>query len=633
MSRKTTGDPLLRSPRRLRAQSEVVGAVLAVAALFMVFMFTFNYLNIAQQNAAHSYALKKDVEIQKQAEMLTATKNGNQLCLTNNGTIPVTIVRLWIKTPTNDIVVRKPGDLGVNEPFTITPGETKCIQVDGVVTSIVTSRGNIFTARQLGLPESNQYGGGSGGIVQVIGGGLIIGPGLFTPGGVINSSSVAYDQNLLNEPTYSNIASGKAYGMVRYRSGGRGGFILVADRENTVVRFSSGGTLADIGNVFIAYQPGSKSKYNILITGPGDDSVSYWRHKKKCRCCWFFKKWCCEHEARRGWHRPTIELNGFSMTLGEGLGATGWRIRIIGFRPYSFALQYSDTLFGTGTSFWTNDIRKALGYWWYYGGTTDYDRDYGDDRQVHARLYLYGYADRVEVYVENYGVPRTSYRPYIITGDYDGDGLPELVFTTEDTYPGGFMWHRSQPSHWVCSICGYDGKCRDDFWITWSSTADDAGRYMDYSERPFIMYFTRYPIDPSKHGMVEMTVGVYFHQSDFCTGCQDRNKPVLSFLLVDPGPDNRTGTSDDRIVSSYVLTYNKLSELQSSTGMAFLRTYPPPKGLAELKIRMLLTNVHTEGRKVYFAIAFGDPYGGWVTNDAEMTIVVEPITLTFYAKG
>ncbi len=616
--------------KALRGQSEVVGAVLAVAALFMIFVFAFNFFTVAQQNAAHSLAVKKDLELQRQAEMLSATRSGDELCLTNNGTIPVTIVRIWVQDPTGAIEVKKPGDLGVPEPFTLEPGETRCITVDGVVNSIITSRGNIFTARQLGLPGGG--GGGAGNIVQVVGGGIVIGPSLFTPGGLVNASDATYDQNLLREPTYSNIVSGKAYGMVRYKSGGRGGFILVASRENTVVKFSSGGTLADIGSLFIGYQPGSKSKYNILITGPGDDSTSNWKYRKKCRCCWFFKKWCCEHEARWNYHAPTIELNGLSMKLGEGLGATGWRIRIIGFQPYQFTLAYSDTLFYTGISKWITNIRQALGYWWFYGGIRDYDRDYGDNRQVNARLYLYGYAERVEIYVENYGVKRTSYRPYIITGDYDGDGLPEIVFSTEDTYPGGFQWHRSQPGHWVCSTCGYDGKCEDNFWLTWTTTVDEIGRYLDYSEKPFIIYLTKYPIDPKKHGMVEFTVGLYFHQSDFCTGCQSWNKPVVSFMLVDPGPDEKVGTSDDRIVYSYDLTYKRLNELQSSTGMAYLRTYPPASGLAELKIRMLLDG-GSSGRNYYIAIAFQDPFSGWATNDADVTVAIEPITLNFYARG
>ena len=578
--------------RKLRGQAEVVGAVLAIAALFTVFIFMFNYLNTAQQSAAHSLAVKRDLEIQREAEALLATKTGTQVCIVNNGTVPTKIVRFWIDTG-NGVVVETPEDLGLTpDQVYLEPGASLCFSPPGDIKAIVTSRGKVYTAKELGLEGGTGGGGTSGGTAEVAESVLLEPVTLFQNGTVddlLTNPNVELDPGLISEPTYNNISSGESYGMVRYSTSDSSmGLVLVGKYENVEITFedrNNPGNPADIGNLFIGYKPGTTDEYNILITGPGDDSYYYW---------WW----------RGGYHPPrvTINPNNIVTDLTSGLGTTGWRIKIIGFKPYAggFHFIYKDTYWGS-INYETYDIDKARGYWWYYGGFNDQCSG-SSNCQIFNELYLHGTAERVEIYIQDSNVPYSSYLPYLLVADYDGNGLPELIFTTEDT------------------LFGNGNNCGN----------DDAGYYMDHSQGdyPFLIYLSGYSIDPTKYSMVVLTARVYYHDAEGGdTDCV--NNPynyMVGFYLVDPGPDGQLGTDDDKIVSSHELIYQQLDDWED--------TYPPNKNFVTITVPLLVPEPQDSSTNNYvIAIGFQDPYGGYGTDDVEFTLAVESVGLTYYARG
>ncbi|MET1101541.1 MAG: hypothetical protein ABWW69_03570, partial [Pyrodictiaceae archaeon] len=322
----------------------------------------------------------------------------------------------------------------------------------------------------------------------------------------------------------------------------------------------------------------------------------------------------------------------------DGTPFSGWRVKIIGFRPapegfnFTYLYEISESEVSILPGAWseenktiinitTSNIDDVTGYWWLYGGLTKETNivksiDDGNivvitGYGIVAKLFLSGTADEVKYYITVSNTP-SNYEPYIFVGDYDGNGFAEIVFTDEDTGFGGAPIDLGS----ILTVC-------DD---------NDDGFFMDYSvnESSLLLIYlnsSQFLVDPSKYGMVEVSARAYFHDNEGAEdgGCVTiSDKPILGFYLVDPGPDGRLGTEDDKIVSSHELIYQQLDAEET--------TYPPNKNFVSITATLAVPESKSP-RKYVIAIGFLDPYNGVGANDVDYTLAVEAINVVFYSRS
>jgi len=204
-------------------------------------------------------------------------------------------------------------------------------------------------------------------------------------------------------------------------------------------------------------------------------------------------------------------------------------------------------------------------------------------------LYLNGKADKVFIYVRTSQCgyqTRVSYTPYLIIGDFDNNGYPELLFITEDGY---FDYY------------GYDG-----YKNSVSSHSYRSPDLDDVSDMPLTFLFKGYPLDSNKYIAVQVTLKYYFH--DNVGGDEDAldvDNWILRVGLYDPV--NKSFTP------YYSLRYQYLSKMED--------TYPPAW---DYRIDVFQIIIPQTGRTYYLALQFQDPYG-------EVTELVKSGRLTYYA--
>ena len=305
-------------------------------------------------------------------------------------------------------------------------------------------------------------------------------------------------------------------------------------------------------------------------------------------------------------YAPILEIyNATSNQLMESItlpcypsDSTGWRLRLEGIHNVTrFKLVYEYSVSGSSASFTIINIDDARGYWWYYGGATGVDLMIG----------IEAYVKKLFLYMEQVGNPVSSYTPYLFVGDVDGNGLAELVFTTEDNDWGSI------------GEIGYG--------LGLGCPAGDLGKYMDVSQNttiPFFMYITGYPIDSSRYSMVVVTARIYYHDNEGGdTQCVlDPQRFLIGFYLIDPGPDGTLNTADDEIVSSHEFIYQQLDDYED--------TFPPNTNFVTITVPLLVPNT---GETYYVVVGFIDPYGDVGVDDVDFTVAVESVGLTYYARG
>ncbi|MDM7276020.1 MAG: hypothetical protein P3X22_007920 [Thermoprotei archaeon] len=275
----------------------------------------------------------------------------------------------------------------------------------------------------------------------------------------------------------------------------------------------------------------------------------------------------------------------FNMLITLEYGGEYYRVKISGLSATLFVMTYGSTVI--------NKVEDAIGYW-YYGNS-----------QVKASLTLVGSYENIEVYRRAGSLTPTlsSYAPFILLADTDGNGVGELILVTEDYAPGTY-----NPPQVQCS-------------------ADEGDSYLDYSgvrktlgievdrEWGFAFKLNNPQINPAIASSVVVSLKVYFHDTEM-GGMLCVSNPysgILRIMLVD---------SNWNIVSSREYLYFELATYKS--------TWPPNKGFTTITTQLFIPP-GTKG-PLYVAIAITDPYSGRKKDDLDITIAIETIGITLYTS-
>lgn len=275
----------------------------------------------------------------------------------------------------------------------------------------------------------------------------------------------------------------------------------------------------------------------------------------------------------------------FNMLITLDDGGAYYRVKISGLSPTLFAMTYGSTII--------NRVEDAIGYW-YYGNS-----------QITATLTVVGSYESIEVYGRrSSNTPAlSSYSPYILLADTDGNRMGELILISEDYAPGIV-----NPPQVQCS-------------------SDEADRYLDYSgvrrgasikvdgEWGFAFRINEPQINPAIASSIVVSLKVYFHDTEM-GGILCVSNPysgILRVMLVD---------SNWNIISSREYLYFELA--------TYKNTWPPNKGFTTITTQLFIPP-GTRG-PLYVAIAVTDPYNGRTRDDLDLTIAIETIGITLYTS-
>jgi len=553
-----------------------------VLVTFIVYVVA-NVLPLAtrqQLQIQEMQSFKQLQELEKEGLIAVWDPTTNRLRIYNNSTIPVKIVRVWVEKDGNvepklveDMVIEPGG----KEELVLDPPDLKPLRVE-------TSRGTIVDVqkREPQYPPREPDSEPPKSPTHVL-----------EPASFISNPNIYVDRKLIEEPTRDNIRKGKTSGMVRYfkilieRSGKIeyieiGKRALVLEKEDTDVCVHVRGTP---GIFILGYAPGTDNKlYNALLTG-----------------------------TEEGVKISVIDCKTGNQIYSIKLTSTGYvRAKLLGINITKFYFDYHGVPDRD-----TDNPSQALGYWYYYIPFRD----------IKIILELYGKVKKLKIYRdEELGGRDSSYEPYLLIADVDGNGVPELIFTDEDVSYGIRTKIRTRGGEmYVCS--------RNDRSFLppsrWKSDDEHVKYYLlDVSTRPFRFYLKGYPIDPEKHGGVMISLRLYFHDNEDCEQkCVfESGLPILGLYLVDPGEDGELDTQDDKIVVSSEYTYEYLT--------GFEETYPLSQCYVTLTATLAVPE-NVTANKLYVAIGFNDPYK-YRSNgldDVDITLALELLGITLLPRS
>ncbi len=314
-------------------------------------------------------------------------------------------------------------------------------------------------------------------------------------------------------------------------------------------------------------------------------------------------------DVQRGLNKPpryTIMLAGPPFTGQEKiyinrqanpLAGRGYRFKILNYTGIIKIYNYtSGKVIACSTSDpvrypCPSNIRTALGTW-YYGSTA-----------LSLTVYLNGVATNITQYMrissERAGVPYTSYDPYLFIGDTDGDGVPELLFVTEDAYYGNI------------------------------TTIDDYNYDLsDWSVKPLILKLLQIgralgnsdgSIDGSVYAGLYIFMNIVFHDNSYPDRDQlsdiDRDDWVLRVLLI----DDKNNT--------YVIREYRYKEI-CNYHQTLIKDFKNNVYFTKIS-QSIYIPIPGSGR-YWVAIALQDPYkvdvrGSYYINDIDITIGIEII--------
>ena len=562
-----------KSTVRVKGQAELIGALFALMTLLMLIVYvvanilpstTWQQLQIQE---ARSFQHLQELE--KEGIEAIWDPTSNVLVVRNNSTIPVKIVRIWVEENGN----LKP----VSISTVIEPGSEKKIgnEILGstIPRRVETARGTIVDVETMELVQEEGQGSTLKFGTEYVASAMQV----LDVASLASNPNIYIDKKLIEEPTADNIVEGKTGGMVRYLVGEKGQrkhankhaqvhadkYVLVLEKvyENVCVEVKG------VPGIFIlGYAPGTNGKlYNVLLTGTEEGVEIYIR------------------SCATGKVLDYVKLDTTRYV----------RIKILGLNVSMFEFQYNGI-----PSIATNNASQAIGYWYYH---------VPEDIEIHLKFN--GTVKRLKVY-RSYLVEsgqESSYEPYLLTADVDGNGVPELIFVDEDISYG------SRAGLGACAL---------------NDRAESKQALLDVSTRPFLFYLKGYPIDPEKHGGVMVSLRWYFHDNEAADEecVEESGLPILGFYLVDPGKDGKLGTQDDRIVSSSEYVYQYLTKFED--------TYPPNKGYITFTVTLVVPDDVTAD-KLYVAIGFNDPYKyEWLgQDDVDITLAVELLGIVLLPKS
>ncbi len=244
---------------------------------------------------------------------------------------------------------------------------------------------------------------------------------------------------------------------------------------------------------------------------------------------------------------------------------------------------------------------------YYYSGTTFSDSA-GTTWYVFYELDYFGRLGQVTIYKFEPGIVG-GIDPYMVFADTDGNGLIEMVFTTEDfkfgqaySYDDWFLTPSSTSGQWIS-----DGV---DFYVPAAygySTQYLLRGCMDKSTKFIYLKFRgNYAVDGSQIAEVAVQIRYKFHDNAGAD-VEDAQNPkagIMGFFLVD---------SNGTVYSSSVYIYQQLAQLED--------TWPPNTNFVSDSVYLPVPN---EKKLFYVVFGVSDPYG-WdaVNDDLDYTLSIE----------
>jgi hypothetical protein len=172
---------------------------------------------------------------------------------------------------------------------------------------------------------------------------------------------------------------------------------------------------------------------------------------------------------------------------------------------------------------------SALGVW-YYGKPDD---------GTQLRIWFDGWASRVVIFHRSEGYKQTSYYPYLYMGDIDGNGVPELIYTTEDI-------HYGDAGHYFKDYFGTNEYHFYWYRVWWRIRRPRWDDPWDQSTAPLVLRFNKIgrtlgnpdgSIDGSKYAGLLLYMNLLFHDNSFPDRYQlgdiDKNEWILRIMIID----------------------------------------------------------------------------------------------------
>ncbi|MEM0198644.1 MAG: hypothetical protein QXK13_06975 [Fervidicoccaceae archaeon] len=441
----------------------------------------------------------------------------------------------------------------------------------------------------------------------------------------INSGKIKIDLNLINTPTRSFISSGALSGGVfrlnSLSSNTAYPMVLYAQCDNVTISIRLNLT----GNAYIGYQPEWENDpnrnqqypvFNILLAAAKADKLDDGRgyFNISSAGCNF------NITYTSSWVLSSGSNNFLASWLNGNANNSAWRVKIDGLNATKISVKYYtyNQYSGTFSYSWRNGT-QAIGKY-YYGNIHEVDSNIGLYAITPATtIILEGTANSVKFYgidTSLAGKPST-YDPYLLIADTDGNGYPELIFTTEDL---SFSYKSS-------------GGGNEKFYTiadTYSNgdtvTADQSSKptyvAVDYTTTPFVIILSQVAINGTQYLGVNVVASLYFHDSVYDPNELETitavDRSLLSIMVLD-------ANNSYSVVSSKNFTYQDLASLKS--------TWPPSTSSFSINVALGVPNIP---HLYMVAVAFWDPYtfdSSSGKNNDEVTLGLEFIGFQLYARG
>ncbi len=634
--------------RRKGISTVIAGTIIILLIIVGVIPLLMLYLSTAQTMMS-TYNVRVTYQEQKELERAEANVSNNVLTIANTGSIPIDISYLilsnskgvcsavlnlydYINTTIPYPVIEEVNttEIGTQKIVRIDPGGYIELNITSLtqkgisdVCSIVTARGNIIeVVKKVVIAEKARA--------------VIATPITLDMATIANRSDITINENYIKPATPDDPGTGMT--RVNYDEYGCTALLRYFEARNAKVIGvgDDGGCNITFNNILIGYTPEwskvrvGSPKYNILLTGYQPISIKILKPADIILYT--------ENQP----YSVNI-VNNSNYILIQITQNIPYRIKILGYSPEGDLILYYDKDYNGELDKLVNS--DALGYWWLYSGqsigSTGFYDLFGENIVNITKGYfeLNGTADQFIIYLDastmGLNIDESSYDPYIMSADVDGNTYPEFIFVTEDescssqdTFSGNAPYN--DVGHYATYVC--------DFWFFdeciaghWELENIDNTWADDWSTHMFLINLTGYPINGRDTTFVQVAIRVYVHdnlldnltrtgwlgfgQYPTTDEITDKSRKLLGVYLVN--------VTSGRIVGSREWCFEELDVLEN--------TYPPSTSFTMLSATLPVPPTGT----YMLAIGFQDPYGHTSDgkNDGDFIIAVEVIGITFYARS
>jgi len=440
---------------------------------------------------------------------------------------------------------------------------------------------------------------------------------------LFNSSKVKLmDPNLILNPTTNVISqlSGGVYRLntISYNSPSYAyPLVLFQEIDNATISIRMNLT----GNLINGFNPewendpnrnNSNPIFNMLISGisaTNFDSGNVYFNVTSGNCyftlTYYSKEWQVSSNSNCYGNFPTQLASWLSES------STPWRIKMEGLNASKIAIKYYtyDSYTNMFSYVWHNGTQSIGKY--YYGGVQESSNLHNlNVNNPQTSLVINGVVNSLKFYNINtsmQGKPST-YEPYMIIADTDGNSYPELIFTTEDF---SFSYK-------------YTGETnKQGYTIADTYPMKNPNYYaVDFTTEPIEMVLSQVSINGSQYMAVDVLADLYFHDSvydiDELDTLTDIDRGLFSVMIVDLN-------NSYSVVTSKNFTYQDLASFES--------TWPP--NTASFSIHVTLPIPYTN-HLYEVAVGFWDPYSFDIPgnqNNDEVTLGIELIGFQLYTRS